>query len=96
MDDTKIIALYESRDEAAVAETQKKYGGLCRYIAEQILQSREDAEECVNDAYHKAWNTIPPQRPTAFRTFLCRITRNLSIDRLRYLHREKVQEKEYL
>ena len=55
MDDAKIIALYEARDEAAIAETQKKYGGYCHYIAERILP-REDAEECVNDAYHKAWN----------------------------------------
>ncbi len=89
MDDTKIIALYESRDEAAVAETQKKYGGLCRYIAEQILQSREDAEECVNDAYHKAWNTIPPQKPESLGSYIGMLTRQLSINRYKQNHRYK-------
>ena len=81
MDDRDIIALYWQRMEAAIHETAAKYGGLCYTIAHNILSSREDSEECVNDTYFRAWNAMPPERPHAFRTWLGRITRNLSIDR---------------
>ena len=89
MDDAKIIALYEARDEAAIAETQKKYDGYCHYIAERILPSREDAEECVNDAYHKAWNTIPPQKPESLASYIGMLTRQLSLNRYKLNHRQK-------
>ena len=89
MDDAKIIALYEARDEKAIAETQQKYGGYCRYIAERILVSREDAEECVNDAYHKAWNTIPPQKPESLASYIGMLTRQLSLNRYKENHRQK-------
>ena len=89
MDDAKIVSLYEARDEDAVKETQKKYGGLCRYIAEQILASREDAEECVNDAYVKAWNTIPPQKPESLGSYMGMLTRQLSINRYKQNRRQK-------
>ena len=89
MDDAKIIALYEARDEAAIAETQKKYDGYCHYIAERILSSREDAEECVNDAYHKAWNTIPPQKPESLASYIGMLTRQLSLNRYKLNHRKK-------
>jgi RNA polymerase sigma-70 factor (ECF subfamily) len=46
-----------------------------------ILQSNEDAEECVNDTYLKTWDAIPPQRPTVFSAFLGKITRNLSLNK---------------
>lgn len=84
MDDGAIIALYWSRDEGAIAETQKKYGAYCRTIALNILGSAEDAEECVSDALHNAWNAIPPQRPGSLSAFLGRIVRNLSISRRRH------------
>ena len=89
MDDAKIIALYEARDEAAIAETEKKYGGYCHYIAGRILNSREDAEECVNDAYHKAWNTIPPQKPESLASYIGMLTRQLSLNRYKLNHRKK-------
>ena len=89
MDDAKIIALYEARDEKAIAETQRKYGGYCRYIAERILASKQDAEECVNDAYHKAWNTIPPQRPESLASSIGMLTRQLSFNRYKENHRQK-------
>ena len=63
MQDSEIIALYWQRDEAAIAETSRKYGAYCFRIAGNILTAKEDAEECVNDAYHRAWNAIPPERP---------------------------------
>ncbi len=83
MDDTYIIDLYWQRQSAAIEETEKKYGKLCRNLAYTILNSREDAEECVSDTWLMAWNSIPPQKPRFLSVFLCRITRNLSIDRLR-------------
>lgn len=83
MEDNKIIELYWSRDDRAVTETSVKYGGVCHGVAMGILRNSQEAEECVNDTWVKAWNTIPPERPNVFKAFLCRITRNLSIDRYR-------------
>jgi RNA polymerase sigma-70 factor (ECF subfamily) len=81
MDDEMILDLYWARSESAISETAKKYGSYCIRIAANILRNNEDAEECVNDTYHKAWDAIPPQRPSNFRAFLGRITRNLSLNR---------------
>ena len=89
MDDVMIVSLFEARDEAALAETQKKYGAYCRTIAERILSSREDAEECVNDAYRKAWDTIPPQKPTSLASYMGMLTRQLSLNRSRQNKRAK-------
>ena len=83
MDDKEIVELYFSRDESAVAETDRKYGAFCRRIAVNILSISEDAEECVNDTYYTAWNKMPPELPLSLRAFLGRITRNLSISRFR-------------
>lgn len=80
MEDSAIIELYWSRDQAAVAETAKKYGAYCRYIARQILQNDWDSEECVNDTYMNAWNSIPPKRPPALGASLGKITRNLALN----------------
>jgi RNA polymerase sigma-70 factor (ECF subfamily) len=75
--------LYFARDELAIEETAKRYGGVCMQVSMDILQDRMDAEECVSDTWLQTWRTIPPQRPTILKAFLCRITRNLSINRLR-------------
>lgn len=83
MEDKQIISLYFQRDERAIAETQAKYGSYCFHIALSILNSTADSEECVNDTFLRAWNSIPPHRPLHLKLFLGRITRNLSIDRLR-------------
>lgn len=89
MEDNQIIELYFRRDEAALAETAKKYGTFCLCIAMNVLAVREDAEECVNDTYHKVWKEIPPTRPESFRAFLGRIVRNFSISKYRALHAKK-------
>ena len=81
MEDNQIIALFWARDEKALTETEQKYGSYCRTIAYNILQSREDSEECVNDTWLRAWNAMPPQRPNILQAFLGKITRNLSLDR---------------
>ena len=89
MDDQRIVELYWSRSESAVLETDKKYGTYLNSISYNILASREDAQECVNDTYHNAWNAMPPTRPSILSTFLGKITRRLSIDRWRRLNAEK-------
>lgn len=89
MEDRSIIALYNARDERAIQETERKYGDYCMSISVGILSDRMDAEECVNDTYLKAWNTIPPKQPSVLRTYLGKLVRNLSIDRLRTRHRQK-------
>ena len=81
MEDQKILDLYWQRNESAIAETEQKYGSYCRNIANNILHDTFDTEECVNDTWLQAWNSIPPARPNVFRLFLARITRNLSINR---------------
>ena len=81
MEDAEIIDLYWARDQRAIDETHGKYGGFLTGIAWNILRSHGDAEECVNDTYLRTWNAIPPARPSAFRAWLGRIVRNLSLDR---------------
>ena len=89
MDDLRIIELYFERDEQAIKETDSKYGKLCHSIAYNILNNREDSEECVNDTYVGVWNAIPPTRPNNFMAFICKIVRNLSLKRLEFTKREK-------
>ena len=79
--DEEIIALFWARNEDAIQETHRKYGALLYRIAKNILQDERDCEECRNDTYLKAWNAIPPNRPTVLRLFLAKIQRNLAIDR---------------
>lgn len=81
MEDQEIIALYWSRDENAIGETAAKYGGYLTNIAYNILSVRQDSEECVSDAYLRAWNAIPPKKPENLKLFLGRVTRNLALDR---------------
>lgn len=83
MEDQKIIALYFARDEQAIAETEVRYGKLCRQIAMHILGNRSDAEECVNDTYLKLWNSIPPEHPRSLTAYIRRMIRNIAIDRYR-------------
>ena len=89
MEDTDIIQLYWARDEGAIAATDEKYGTLCRSLSHNILASREDAEECVNDTYLHTWNAIPPARPSALKPWLGRIARNLSLDRWKWTRAQK-------
>lgn len=84
MDDEKILDLYWARNEDAIQETSSKYGKLCHHIAGNILAIPEDREECVNDTWLGAWNSIPPHRPSRFSLFLGKITRNLALKKLTY------------
>ena len=89
MEDYKIVDLYWAREERAIAETEKKYGRMLHSLSYSLLSSFEDAEECVNDTYIGAWNTMPSARPMYLGPYLSKITRRLSIDRWRHDHRAK-------
>ena len=84
MNDTQIVQLYWDRNEQAIPATADKYGNYCTSIAKNILGNHEDAEECVNDTYMNAWNSMPPHRPSILSAFLGKITRNLSLNRYKY------------
>lgn len=84
MDDQQIVDLYWARSEQAIQESEYKYGAFCRSIARNILLQEQDAEECVNDTWFRAWNAMPPQRPSLLSAFFGKLTRNLSLDRWRH------------
>ncbi len=83
MDDQKIIELFFARSETAIQALAAKYEKLLYKISYQILQNKEDADECVNDTYLGVWNAIPPARPNPLTAFVCKITRNLSLNKYR-------------
>lgn len=89
MDDKAIVEMYWQRDEHAIGATAEKYDSYCHSIAYNILRDYGDSEECVNDTYLKAWESIPPHKPESLRTFLAKITRNLSLDRFKRYSAEK-------
>ena len=94
-EDERIVGLYLSRTERAIDETAAKYGRYCRSIAYSLLGNEEDAEECVNDAYLAAWNSIPPNEPKVLSAYLGKITRRIAVDRLRRKRAEKRGGGEY-
>lgn len=89
MDDKQIVDLFWKRSEDAIKETSKKYGRYCHSIASRILNNEEDAKECVNDTYLKAWKSIPPKRPEMLSAYLGKITRNLALNRWEYYDAKK-------
>ena len=81
MEDTQIVELYLDRDETAIRQTSEKYGTRLRSLAYGIVRDRQAAEECENDTYLQAWNTIPPHEPGSYLyAFLARITRHISLN----------------
>ena len=87
--DQDILALFNRRDETAIDAARTAYGKLCFAAVRHILPDQRDAEECVSDAYLRAWNAIPPEQPASLGAYLARITRNLALDRYDYQHAEK-------
>lgn len=83
MKDKELVEMFLQRDENAIAQAKSEYQTYCVSIAQNILQSREDSEECVSDALLAAWNSIPPNKPDNIKAYLGKITRNLSFSRLR-------------
>lgn len=81
LDDNRIVELYLLRDETAIKQTTEKYGSRLRSLAYGIVKDQQTAEECENDTYMKAWNTIPPHEPRSYLyAFLARITRHISLN----------------
>lgn len=89
MDDNSIIQLYWDRDTQAISATSEKYGSYCRKIAQNILGDEQDTEECLNDTYLNAWNSMPTHWPELLSAFLGKITRNLSFNRYKRSRAEK-------
>jgi RNA polymerase sigma-70 factor (ECF subfamily) len=89
LSDHEIIELYQSRCESAIEETAKQYGSYCLSIAMNILGNREDSDECLNDTWLKAWNSIPPEQPRVLPAFLAVITRNLSLNKYKARNAQK-------
>ena len=81
MTDEEIIDLFFERSEQAISELAGKHGRAVDRVAFNILGSHEDAMECVNDTWLGTWNSIPPHRPAALRTYVCKIARNLATKR---------------
>ena len=96
MEDKRLVELFEQRSASAVREVQAAYGRYLTGMALRVLGDPRDAEECVNDALLRAWNTIPPHKPTALGPFLAKIVRGLAIDRLRAREADKRGGGEYL
>ena len=89
MEDKDIVELFLHRSENAIQEMADKYGKYCYAIAYGILQSYEDAKECVNDVYYQVWSSIPPQKPIKLSTFVGKITRNLALNKWEYYNAKK-------
>lgn len=83
MTDLQIIELFWARSESAIVAVQNRYGTVGQSVAENLLHNSADAEECVNDALLRLWNSIPPQRPLSLWAYFVKIIRNLALDRLR-------------
>lgn len=96
MQDEKIIELFWERNDNAIKETQDKYGNYLYKIAFNVLSDAEDSKESVNDTYLAAWDSIPPQNPSALSSYLAKLTRRISIDILRKRTREKRVPSEYI
>ncbi len=84
MTDYDIVRLFNDRSESAISETDMSYGSYLRYISYEILRNDQDCEEIVNDTYHKAWESIPPNQPESLKNYLAKIVRRLSINRLEF------------
>ena len=70
MQEETLLDLYFSRSETALEQTKQQYGTYCYAIAYRILSQPQDAEECENETYWKAWQAIPPNRPHSLKAFL--------------------------
>jgi RNA polymerase sigma-70 factor (ECF subfamily) len=85
MTDIQIIDLFGARSEEAISETEKKYGNLCRHIAKGVLSCEQDVDECVNDTLLAIWNTIPPENPDKLSAFICKVARNIALNKYDYI-----------
>jgi RNA polymerase sigma-70 factor (ECF subfamily) len=83
MEDGYIISQLFERNEEAIQFLNEKYEHYLFTIANNILRNNEDSEEVVNDTFLAAWESIPPNRPDILSLYLAKITRHISIDKVR-------------
>ncbi len=83
------MELYWTKNESAITETDKKYGKYVSAICRNILSDRSDAEECKNDTYLSAWNSIPPERPRELLPYLSQLARSKAIGKYRRKNAQK-------
>ena len=95
MTDREIVQLFRRRDEAAIEQAEQVYALYCRSIAARILSDATDVEECVNDVWLAAWNSIPPKEPERLATYLGKLSRNIAIDRVRASGAQKRRTERY-
>ena len=89
MEDAEILRLYAVRSERAIAAANEKYGAACLNLAERMLGSPQDAEECLNDALLAAWNAIPPEQPDSLGAYLSVLTRNRALNLIKQRGRKR-------
>lgn len=89
MDDIEIVDLFWKRDEKSIEETKNKYNSYLYVIANNILKNKQDTDECLNDSYLRTWNSIPPHKPSKFKAFISKITRQRAINIFRAKNSEK-------
>ena len=89
MEDAQIIELFFARSENAIEQTKEKYGAVCMHLLRNLLQNELDAEECASDVYLALWNTIPPEKPEPFLTYLLKIARNQGLRRITYQNAQR-------
>ncbi len=94
MEDEKIIEMFFARDEQGIHELNQKYGMIFRKLSNNILQNKEDTEECINDSYLGVWNRIPPEKPSPLVTYICKIVRNISLKKY-YSNTAKKRDSSY-
>ncbi len=94
LEDSKIIELFEDRNEDAVSKASEKYGAYCIAVAKNILESDEDTDECMNDVYFSLWNSIPPNKPKNLKAYMSKICRNIALNKIRAQNTEKRGGKE--
>ncbi len=90
VDENELIELYFSRDERALEETSRRFGGLLKGLVFGILRSEQDCEECLSDVYFKLWSSIPPVRPRSLKAYALKIART---DALMLLRKKKAKKR---
>lgn len=89
LSDAEIVSLFQARDETAISAVCRKFGSYCGTVVKGILTNPQDAEECLNDTWMKAWESIPPHEPTNLGAFLATLAKNISLNRYRETHAKK-------
>lgn len=89
MSDAEIVSLFQARDETAISAASRKFGNYCGTVVSGILGNPQDAEECLNDTWMRAWETIPPQKPQNLGAYLATLAKNISLNRYKETHAKK-------